>query len=470
MPKQSIPTRRRFLRTAATAAAAFTIVPRHVLGGKGYKAPSDTLNIAAIGAGGKATSTLQHLMTENIIALCDVDDSRAKESRERFPEATYDRDFRVMLDKYGKDIDAVIVTTPDHMHATAGLAAMDMNKHLYIEKPLARTISEVRALTEMAKSKPQLVTQMGNQGASGEGIRKTQEMVAAGLIGDVHTVYAFTNRPIWPQGGAVPTTKDPIPADFDWNLWLGIAEMRPHNKAYHPFSWRGYWDFGTGALGDMGCHIIDTPFYILDLGYPVSAEASVVQLYHQDWVADYNPGTAPPASKIHVKFPARGSKPPVELIWTDGGILPVRPEELGVDEQMGNGDGGIVMVGTKGKLTADTYGGNPRLLPSTRMEGLNVPETLPRVTTSHEMDWVNGIKEGYQPSSHLGKAGPLTETILMGNLAVRGYDYRFPATTSVAEEYEVRGRTRLLWDGPNMQVTNVPEMNQFVTPQNIRKF
>ncbi|MBB4079148.1 putative dehydrogenase [Lewinella aquimaris] len=470
MPKQSISNRRRFLRTAATAAAAFTIVPRHVLGGKGFKAPSDTLNIAAIGAGGKATGTLQALMSENVMALCDVDDSRAAETRGRFPKASYDRDFRVMLDKYGKDIDAVVVTTPDHMHATAGLAAMSLDKHLYIEKPLARTIAEVRMLTEMAKSKPQLVTQMGNQGASGEGIRKTQELYESGAIGDVHTIYAWTNRPIWPQGGKVPTTTDPIPPDFDWNLWLGIAEMRPHNKAYHPFSWRGYWDFGTGALGDMGCHIIDTPFYILELGYPESAEASVVQVYSQDWVADYNPGTAPPASKIHVKFPARGNKPPVELIWTDGGILPGRPEELGVDEQMGDGGSGIIMVGDKGKLMANTYGQNPRLLPTSRMEESTVPETLPRVETSHEMDWVNGIKEGYQPSSHLGKAGPLTETILMGNLAVRGYDYRFPKADGTEDEYEVRGRTKLLWDGEEMKVTNVDEMNEFVAPTTMREF
>ena len=462
--------RRQFLRTAATAAAAFTIVPRHVLGGKGYQAPSDTVNIAAIGAGGKATGTLRNMMSENVMALCDVDDSRAAETRERFPDASYDKDFRVMLDKYGDDIDAVVVTTPDHMHATAGLAAMEMGKHVYIEKPLARTIAEVRMLTKMAESKPELITQMGNQGASGDGIRRTQELYEAGLIGDVHTVYAWTNRPIWPQGGHVPQGTDPIPADFDWNLWLGIAQMRPHNSAYHPFAWRGYWDFGTGALGDMGCHIVDTPFYILNLGYPVSAEASVVQVFSQNWNPDYTPETCPPAAKIHVKFPTRGEKPPVELIWTDGGILPGRPEELGVDEQMGNGSSGFIMVGDKGKLMADTYGQNPRLLPTSRMEEISVPETLPRVETSHEMDWVNGIKQNYQPSSHLGKAGPLTETILMGNLAVRGYEYRFPKLSGEEGEYELRGRTRLLWDGEEMRVTNVEDMNRFVGPGDLRSF
>ena len=471
MQKKTIPSsRRQFLRTAAGAAAAFTIVPRHVLGGKGFTAPSDTVNIGAIGAGGKATGTLQALMSENVMALCDVDDSRAADTRARFPKASYDRDFRVMLDKHGKDLDAVVVTTPDHMHATAGLAAMELGKHVYIEKPLARTIAEVRMLTEMAEKNPQLITQMGNQGASGNGIRRTQELYEAGLIGDVHTVYAWTNRPVWPQGGALPQGEDPIPADFDWNLWLGIAAMRPHNNAYHPFSWRGYWDFGTGALGDMGCHIVDSPFYILELGYPVSAEASVAQVFSQPWNPDYHPETCPPATKIHVKFPARGEKPPVELVWSDGGILPGRPEELGVDEPMGNSDGGFLMVGTKGKLMADVYGQNPRLLPTSRMDEINVPETLPRVETSHEMDWINGIKEGYQPSSHLGKAGPLTETILMGNLAVRGYEYRFPKMDGQEGEYELRGRTRLLWDGEAMRVTNVDEMNRFVGPGDLRSF
>lgn len=468
MPKTN---RRKFLRDAATTAAAFTIVPRHVLGGKGYKAPSDTVNIAAIAAGGKATGTLKNLMGENVIALCDVDDKRAAETRERFPKASYDHDFRVMLDKHGDDIDAVVVTTPDHMHAIAAMAAMEMGKHVYVEKPLTRTIAEARMLTEMAKENPQLVTQMGNQGASGEGIRRTQELYEAGLIGDVHTVKAWTNRPIWPQGGRVPQGEDPIPANFDWNLWLGPAEMRSFKQdVYHPFAWRGFWDFGTGALGDMGCHILDTPFYILELGYPTSAEASVVQVFSQNWNPDYNPETCPPASKIHINFPERGSKPPVKLVWMDGGILPERPKELAPDEELGEWGGGIIMEGSKGKLMADVYGRNPRLLPLSRNEEIDVPQTLPRVETTHEMDWINGIKEGYQPSSHLGKAGPLTETILMGNLAVRGYNYRFPKADGQEDEYEIRGRTRLNWDGDDMRVTNVDEMNAFVGPGEIREF
>ncbi|OAV42591.1 Gfo/Idh/MocA family protein [Lewinella sp. 4G2] len=483
MPKKSNQrSRRTFLKTATTTAAAFMIVPRHVLGGKGYVAPSDTVNIAAIGSGGKGKGTINNLRTKgtnvNFVALCDVDDRMAADAREWYPNASYHRDFRKMLDERGKDIDAVIISTPDHTHAIAGLAAMALGKHVYIEKPLAHSIAEARALTEMALANPQLVTQMGNQGASGEGIRRTQEMYEAGLIGDVHTIRAFTNRPVWPQGGKLPVGSTPIPKEMDWNLWLGPAAMRPHHEDYYPFAWRGYWDFGTGALGDMGCHIIDTPFYILELGYPDSAEASVAQYYSQNWTPDYNPHTAPMAEKIIMKFPARGKsiegngpKPPVKLIWTDGGILPERPEELASDEAMGSGGGGIILEGTKGKLMTDTYGDNSRLLPLSLNEDLEVAKTLPRVETFHEQDWINGILQGYQPSSHLGKAGPLTETILMGNLAVRGYNHRFPDPKSTKEDaYTVPGRTRLEWDGPNMKVTNVDEMNYFVQNQKVREF
>ena len=466
--------RRKFLRTVAMTAAGFYIVPRHVLGGPGYTAPSDTVNVAAIGAGGKGEHTLKNMFGREgvrVVALCDVDDERAAGSVARFPEASYHRDYRRMLSERGADIDAVVISTPDHTHAVAGLACMEAGKHVYIEKPLARTIAEVRALTEMAAAKPELVTQMGNQGASGEGIRRTQEYVEAGLIGDVHTVHAWTNRPIWPQGGGLPEGSTPIPDHFDWNLWLGPAAMRPHHDAYHPFAWRGYWDFGTGALGDMGCHILDTPFYILELGYPTSAEASVVPMFTKNWQPDYNPATAPPASKVHLQFPARGQKPPVEVIWTDGGILPRRPDELAPDEQMGEWGGGIILEGTRGKLMADVYGKNPRLLPLSLNDQITVEETLPRVTTSHEMDWINGIRQGYQPSSHLGKAGPLTEMILMGNLAVRGYEHRFPKPNPEKEgDYVLPGRTKLLWDGEAMRVTNVEEMNGFVVGEEARAF
>lgn len=482
MPIKTTPNRRKFLKAATATAAGFMIVPRHVLGGAGYTAPSDTVNLAAIGAGGKGEGTIRNLKEKgsniNFVALCDVNDKAAAKARSWYPNASYHRDFRKMLEERGSDIDGVIVSTPDHTHAIAGLAAMQLGKHVYIEKPLAHSIEEVRKLTEMARANPKLVTQMGNQGASGEGIRRTQELYEAGLIGDVHTVHAWTNRPVWPQGGALPAGEDPIPDGFDWNLWLGPAAMRPHNSAYYPFAWRGYWDFGTGALGDMGCHIVDTPFYILELGYPKSAQASVANVYSQNWNADYNPGTCPMASRITMQFPARGKsidgdgeKPPVKFTWSDGGILPDRPEELAPDEEMGSSEGGFILEGTRGKLMANTYGINPRLLPLSLNDQFKVEKTLPRVETFHEQDWINGILQGYQPSSHYLKAGPLTETILMGNLAVRGYNQRFNAPTAEnANAYRVPGRTELEWDGPNMKVTNVDEMNFFVQNQKVRAF
>ncbi len=459
MPKLT-KSRRDFLKKAAYTGAAFTIVPRAVLGGKGFLAPSDKVNLAFVGAGGKGWSSIQASASENIVALCDVDDKMAARAYDAFPKAKRYRDYRKMLEQ--SDIDAVVVSTPDHTHHDVGMAAMELDKHLYLEKPLAHNIAEVRALTEMAKSKPHLVTQMGNQGASGEGIRKTQEIYESGLLGDVHTVYAWTNRPVWPQGGPMPTGGETQPNTIDWNLWLGPAAERPYSSAFHPFAWRGYWDFGTGALGDMGCHILDTPFYILELGYPTAAEASVAQVFSQNWRPDYNPGSCPPASKIHIQFPARGSKPPVEVIWSDGGILPRRPDELHPDEPMGTSGGGIIMEGTRGKLVADVYGANPRLLPTRLMDRITVAPSLPRVKTSHNMDFVNGIKEGYQPSSNFLKAGPLTETILMGNLAIRAYNYQFPKPGGATGETHTPGRTKLLWDGEKMEITNVKEINQFV--------
>lgn len=453
--------RRKFLKKAALTGAALTIVPRHVLGGKGYTAPSDKVNLAFAAAGGKAGSAIAAMNSQNIVALCDVDDHQAAAAYNQYPKAKRYRDYRKMLEQ--KDIDAVVVSTPDHTHYDIGMAAMELDKHLYIEKPLAHNIAEVRGLTEMAKRKPYLITQMGNQGASGEGIRRTQEIVESGAIGDVHTVYAWTNRPLWPQGGPVPSEQQEVPDHIDWNLWLGPAPEHAYNQAFHPFAWRGYWEFGTGALGDMGCHILDTPFYILDLGYPTAAEASVGQVYSQNWSPDYHPGSCPPSSKIHIQFPARGNQPPVSLIWTDGGILPRRPEGLLAEEHLGNWDGGIILEGTEGTLMADTYGQNPRLIPTTLMEDLSVPKSLPRVETNHEMDWIQGIKDGYQPSSHLRKAGPLTETVLMGNLAIRAYNQRYPKPGGTSGDYRIPGRTKLLWDGENMTITNVPEVNEFVS-------
>ena len=462
--------RRSFIKKAALVGSAFTIVPRFVLGGKGYIPPSDKLNIAAIGVGGRGMNNLNELTSENHIAFADVDWNLASSAFNKWPKAHRYKDYRIMLEKHHAEIDAVVISTPDHAHAGAGLATMSLGKHVFIEKPLAHNIAEVRALTEMASINSHLITQMGNQGASGEGIRISEELFKSGIIGEVNKVYAWTNRPVWPQGGPAPKEVHAVPDHLDWNLWLGPAKFRPYNKIFHPFSWRGFWDYGTGALGDMGCHILDTPFYILNLGFPAAAEASVSQIYSQNWTADYNPESCPPSSKVHVYFPSRDEMPPVELVWMDGGILPGRPEELLTEELMGNRDGGVLMIGSKGKLLADVYGRNPRLLPTSLMNEISIPKTIPRVMTSHGMDWVNGIKQGYQPSSHFGKAGSLTETVLMGNLAIRAFNYRTPKAGGRIGEVEHPGRTKLLWDGKNMQITNVDDLNQFVKRENPRNF
>ena len=461
--------RRKFLRTATTAAAGFTIVPRHVLGGRGYRAPSDRLKILGVGAGGKGQSNLMPLDGEYVIGLCDIDPVRATETYKHFKKAPQYTDYRKMYDRHLEEADAVVVSTPDHTHAVASLAALYAGKHVYCEKPLVHNIREARLMTEAAAANPNLVTQMGNQGASGEGIRKIKEWLAADLIGEVHTMHAWTDRPVWPQGNPPPQTAEAKPDHLDWDSWIGPAQPVPYHHLYHPFAWRGWWDFGTGALGDMGCHLIDSAFYALELGYPTSAEASVVPIYTRNWTPDYTPEACPVASKIILEFPARGSKPPVKLTWHDGGLLPERPDELAPDELMGNGRSGVILEGTKGKLMHDTYASNPRLLPLSRHEQERFPEpSLPRVETSHQLDWIAAIKEGRQTSSPFTKAGPLTETVLMGNLAVRAYDLQLPKTSGKDAETYRPGRTKLLWDGPNMKITNLPELNFMVGREEYR--
>ncbi|HMQ07174.1 MAG TPA: Gfo/Idh/MocA family oxidoreductase [Saprospiraceae bacterium] len=458
--------RRNFIKKAAIGGTTFTILPRYVLGGKGYTAPSDKVNIAAIGGGGRGYSNLEGVMSENIVAIADVDWNLASRAFNKWSKAEKYKDYRVMFDRLHADIDAVIISTPDHTHAVTGLASMELDKHVFIEKPLAHNIAEVRELTAMAVRKPHLITQMGNQGSSGEGIRKTQEWYNSGLIGEVRKVYAWTNRPVWPQGHAAPKEGMEVPEQLDWNLWLGPAPYRPYHSIFHPFSWRGFWDYGTGALGDMGCHIIDSPFYVLNLGYPEAVEASATQVFSQFWRPDYIPESCPPSSKIHMYFPQRGSSPPVELVWMDGGIMPARPSELLDDEPMGSQDGGFMMMGSDGIIMANVYGVNPRILPSSRMKDLNVSESLPRVKTSHILDWINGIKNNYQPSSHFSKSGPLTESVLLGNLALRAYNFRIERKGA----FEYPGRKKLLWNAEAMKMMNAEEVNLFVQRENPRVF
>jgi len=451
--------RRKFIKNASLAGAGFFIVPRHVLG-RGFVAPSDKLNIAGIGAGGKGESDLAEFSKSskvNIVALADVDDRQCKKSRDRFSKAHYYKDFREMLDKEKNNIDACSISTPDHTHAVATLACMQLGKHVYTQKPLTHDIYEARVLTEAAK-KYKVVTQMGNQGGSGDGVRRAKEIYDAGLIGDVHTAYAWTNRPVWPQGIPTPTGKFDVPSELNWDLWLGTAKFVDYNPEYLPFNWRGWWAFGTGALGDMACHIMDPIYRMLPILYPDSVECSVATVYKKMWDDAQNPDACPPSSIIHLNYPRTDGKGNIKVSWYDGGLLPMRPDELLPDEAFGNWDGGVLLEGTKGKLLMDCYGANPRLLPTKLMKEAGLPkETIARVPEGHYIQWVNACMAGpgnATTSSPFEYAGPFVESILMGNLAIRSY------LMEVKDKYP--GRKKLLWDGNNMKITNFDEANQFV--------
>jgi len=373
---------------------------------------------------------------------------------DRFPNAARYKDFRVMLEKQ-KDIDAVVVATPDHAHAVVAMAAMQLGKHVYVQKPMTRTISEARALTEAAR-RYKVVSQMGNQGRSGEGVRVIQEWIEDGAIGEVREVHCWTNRPIWPQGMARPTDTPAVPDGLDWDLWIGPAPMRPYHPAYHPFSWRSWIDFGAGALGDMACHVMDASYSVLKLGSPTSVLASVaynvVEVKRPDGTTSsqrlkYN-DSFPPATVVHYNFPARGKKlPALKFHWYDGGILPERPEELEPERRLP--ESGTIFVGSKGKLISETYSESPRLIPEKRMQAYKRPKkTIPRVAGGlHEQNWLDTIKGKTKATSPFDYAGPFTETVLLGNLAVA-----FPGT-------------KLLWDGPGLKVTNNADANALVQHQ-----
>ncbi|MCB0608667.1 MAG: Gfo/Idh/MocA family oxidoreductase [Lewinella sp.] len=458
--QQTRQSRRKFIKNAGLASAAFTIVPRFAIGGKGFIPPSDTLYLAGIGVGGKGRSDLSECAKSpnvKVVHLCDVDDRQAVRSKENFPDAKYHKDFRKMLEKEGKSIDAVTVSTPDHTHAIAALTAMQMGKHVYVQKPLTWSITEARMLAQAAE-KYKVVTQMGNQGGSGDGVRKMKEIVDAGLIGDVTKVQSWTNRPIWPQGIEKSTEKTPIPDGLDWDLWLGPAEFTEFQNVYAPFGWRGWFAFGTGALGDMACHILDPAFRILPIDYPSEVECSVVSKWDNSFKEIYLPDSFPSASALYFKFPVKNSDSHIELTWMDGGVKPERPAELGADEPMGDWSGGIIFEGTKGKIMADCYGANPRLIPTSLMDNVTVKETLPRVPEGHYVQWVNACMKGYgnaEVSSPFHYAGPLTESILLGSLAVRTY-----MTKDGDDKFS--GRKKLLWDAKNMAVTNCEFANNFV--------
>jgi predicted dehydrogenase len=436
--------RRQFLADVA-AVSTVMIVPRHVLGGAGYTAPSDKLNIAGIGVGGMGAADLRDMETEQIVALCDVDWRQAQGTFERYPQARKYKDFREMLSQE-KDIDAVTVATPDHVHAVAAMAAIKAGKHVYCEKPLSHTVYEARKLAEAARQAG-VATQMGNQGHATESIRRLCEWIWDGAIGDVYEVHAWTPHPVWPQGIDRPKDTPPVPDTLDWNLWLGPAPERPYHPAYLPAMWRGWWDFGTGGLGDMGCHVLDHVVWSLRLGAPSSVEAthSTFVPTGLNWDKPKNTETYPQASLVTYRFPAREGFPPLVLMWYDGGLLPPRPPELADGRPMGDRYGGALYVGTRGKILCGSHGANgARIIPEEKMAAYKQPpQTLPR-SIGHRKEWIEACKGGPKPGSNFDHyAGPMTETVLLGNIALR------------------TGQ-KLYWDAENFQFNGASDANQYL--------
>ncbi|MGI8741272.1 MAG: Gfo/Idh/MocA family protein [Bryobacteraceae bacterium] len=469
----------------------------------GYKSPNEKLNIASIGAGGKAASDIVGCESENIVALCDPDSKRAEKMFQKYDKLPKYTDFRKMLDKEDKNIDAVIIAIPDFMHGIAATWAMERGKHVYCQKPLTRTIWEARALNEAA-AKYKVATQMGNQGYSNEGTRRCAEMIWAGEIGDVTEVHAWTNRPVWPQGLQELPPPAPVPETLDWETWLGIANDRPYSPGYAPFNWRGYYDFGCGALGDMACHILGAPNMALLLGSPSSVEC-----VRQEGKSSF---TFPTKSVIRFDFPARGSMPAVKIFWYDGCIeAPYRPDGIDKDQVLGDlpkkrpapgttavnqsgptpepdwqtewqrgiqaeqpeqtaqptvpvpqdanakldaevnrrvsrGSNGSLFVGDKGYITTGTYGENTRLLPVEKMRDYKYPPELLTRSPGHYRDWLRACKGGDPACSNFSVAAPFVEWMLLGTLALR---------------FE----GKLEWDSAKSRITNVPEANQFIKPK-----
>ncbi len=455
--------RRQFLASTA-AATGLTVLPRYVLGGEGYTAPSEKLNVAAIGTGGQGTVDMKALLqypNVQVMAVCDV--AERTESRwdddkwtGRGPAAQtvtdyyagYEKtkdykpclvfvDFREMFEKE-KNIDAVLIGTPDHIHAIATMWAIKNKKHVYCEKPLTHSIWEARKITEAAKEAG-VVTQMGNQGHSGEGIRLTVEWIRDGAIGDIQEVHSWSHNSGRYEG--VPTTRPeeqpPVPAGMNWDLWIGPRPKRPYHRGLHPGMWRSWWDFGNSTLGDMACHNMDPAFWALELGHPDTVEASSTR---------FNDETAPTAAAYHYHFPARGKLPPVKLTWYSGGILPPRPDELEEERDLDGKGNGVLFIGDKGKIMCAGWGGTPQIIPESKMkEYKRPPRTLPRTNGDHTLDWVNAIRKGTKACSDFSYSGPMTEVVLLGNVALR------------------TGK-KIHWDGSNMKATNALEADKYINP------
>ena len=438
--------RRQFMGGAALASAAFMVVPSRVLGLGGATSPNEKLNIAGIGIGGQGGYVLSQLTSENIVALCDVDSAHAGGVFRRYAQAKVYQDYRKMLEQQ-KDIDAVVIATPDHLHAIISITAMKLGKHVYCEKPLTHSVWESRQMTRIAREQ-KVATQMGNSGQASEETRQLSEMIWDHAIGPVREVHVWTDRPsnglfneYWPQGVDRPKDTPSVPNTLDWDLWLGPAPQRPYHPIYVPFRWRGWWDFGTGALGDIGCHSFDPVFRALKLGHPLSVEASSNRV---------NTETYPLASMVTYQFPARGDMPPVKLVWYDGGLRPPRPEELEPGEEMGTN--GHLFIGDKGKILTKRGGrrGGYALIPAKRAKEYGEPpKKLPR-SIGHHQEWIAACKGGQAAGSNFDWAGPLSEVVLLGNVALR---------QQMREELTTK---RLLWDAANLRFTNSETANQFL--------
>lgn len=480
--------RREFIQTAAVGAAALTIVPSNAISGLGHVPPSDKLLIAAVGCGGEGADDIRHYSiapkkNAEIAFLCDVDERMAAPARQKFPKAKFYSDWREMFSKESKNFDAVSVAIPDHNHAIVGLSAMQLNKHLYLQKPLTHDIYEARILTQ-ASEKYKVVTQMGDQGASCDGMRTLREWIEADVLGEITKVYCWTDRPVWPQGIQWPSSGPAVPKELKWDLWLGTAKEVNYIDNLVPFNWRGWWEFGTGALGDMGCHIMGPPFKLLNLGYPTEVSGSASTVYSGIFVEGIYPESGPVSSSIRFRYKLKSGKD-LDLYWMDGGITPERPDELDPDKNMnealadypdlGDYEGGTLFIGTKGKAACGWGGRNPVLLPMSRNKEINVPKKYPRVEgdmDGHWWQWIDACIAGYGnmevDSPFVGYAGPLTETVLMGNLLLRSFNIREKIKRKdpvygEMEGYVFPGRyINYLWDGENMKITNFEQANQFV--------
>ncbi|MGK0185764.1 MAG: putative dehydrogenase [Verrucomicrobiales bacterium] len=430
MKNPSLSSRRQFLKRSAMMAAAPTILPSRVLA-----APSEKLNLAGVGIGGMGAGYLMAVSSENIVALCDVDHSFAAKTFAQYPAARRYTDYRELLEKE-KHIDGVVIGTPDHWHAPVALAALELKKAVYCAKPLTHTVWEARKLTEAAKAAG-VATQMSVQANANEEHRLIAEWIGAGLIGKVTEVHTWSNRPVWPQGITRPIETPAVPQNLDWNLWLGPAPQRPYNPAYHPFKWRGFWDFGCGALGDMGCHHFDPIFRALKLDAPVSVEAEGEGI---------NDETAPNKATIIYEFPARGELPAVKVVWYDGGNKPPRPEELEPGRRMDSQYGGTLYIGDKGKILTGGLGESPRIIPESKMKEATLPEKTLARSPGHYKEWILAAKGGAPAGAEFSYGGPITETVLLGNVALRAGE-------------------KLAWDSAKLEVTNSTKANAFLTKE-----